>query len=290
MTYARAVHETVAALRTVREQWAELLLAIETPPADVWPPRQLTHTMRAADDEQLVVEDRAPLVLREHPAPLNVDALDTGRAVERAVFDLADTLAAAVQTRAPRGRDARRWDFADPGAANIRHAHGSRAHGLHFACVWVEGRVLDEDTEPEQQLDGTLAAPPFAPLPPHLLHEARRTARIAQGRLLRTLGLDARSTLVPDRACPWCGGDLELHTGPETAPSVSCSTGSECTAPVPLDEKRRRVWGWEALPKLVTALDLEGRIATRCRMTVGGPGQGQGRPLASGAATTRSQR
>ncbi|WP_283959153.1 hypothetical protein [Streptomyces sp. 35G-GA-8] len=44
--------------------------------------------------------------------------------------------------------------------------------------------MLDEDTEPEQHLDGALAAPPLAPLPPHLLHEARRTARIAEGRLL----------------------------------------------------------------------------------------------------------
>lgn len=33
--YASAVHETVAALRSIREQWAELLLAIETPPARV---------------------------------------------------------------------------------------------------------------------------------------------------------------------------------------------------------------------------------------------------------------
>lgn len=257
MTYARTVHETVAALRTIREQWAELLLAIEIPPTDVWPPRQLAHTMRAAADEQLVVEGRAPLVLREHPAPANLDALDTGIAIERQVFDLADTLAAAVQNTAPSSRDARRWEFPDPGAAGIRRAHGSRAHGLHFACVWVEGRVLDEDTTPEQQLDGTLAAPPFAPLPPYLLYEARRTARIAEGRLLRALGLDARSTLVPDRACPWCGGDLELHTGPDTEPRVTCSTGPECAAPVPVDERGRRVWAWVDLPALVVALGVD---------------------------------
>ncbi|MFD9863486.1 hypothetical protein [Streptomyces alboflavus] len=254
MTYTRTVQETVAALRTIREQWAELLLAIETPPADVWPPRQLAHTMRAPGDEQLVVEDRAPLVLREHPAVLNVDALDTGRAVERAVFDLADTLAAAVQTCAPRGRDARRWEFADPGAVDIRRAHGSRAHGLHFACVWVEGRVLDEDTTPEQQLDGTLTAPLFAPLPPHLLHEARRTARVAEGRLLRTLGLDRRSTLIPDRSCPHCDGALTLHTAPGEPPRVTCSGCEACGAPVPLDEQRRRVWQGADLLVLAFAL------------------------------------
>ncbi|MEU6822819.1 hypothetical protein ABZ921_19505 [Streptomyces atriruber] len=250
------MHETVAALRTIREQWGELLLAIETPPADVWPPRQLAHTMRAVDDEQLVVEERAPLVLREHPAPLNLAVLDAGLAVERLVFSLADTLAAAVQHEARTGapRDPRRWEFADPGAVDIRRAHGSRAHGLHYACVWVEGRVLDEDTEAEAQLDGAPAAPPFAPLPPHLLHEARRTARIAEGRLLRTLGLDQRTMLVPDRPCPWCGGELTLHTDPDEAPRVTCSTGEDCTAPVPLDGRGRRMWGWVDLVGLVGAL------------------------------------
>ncbi|MCT9090602.1 Lar family restriction alleviation protein [Streptomyces sp. ASQP_92] len=252
MNYATAVHETVAALRTIREQWAELLLAIEEPPANVWPPRQLTHTLRATSDEQLVVEDRAPLVLREHPAPANLDALDAGIAIERQVFGLADTLAAAVQHTGH--GDLRRWVFQNPSAPNTRGAAGSRAHGLHFACVWVEGRLLDEDTTPEEQLDGTLAAPPFAPLPPYLLHEARRTARIAEGRLLRTLGLDQRTTPVPDRPCPWCGGELTLHTDPDEAPRVTCSTGEDCTAPVPLDERGRRVWGWTDLVALVGAL------------------------------------
>ncbi|WP_075662792.1 hypothetical protein, partial [Streptomyces acidiscabies] len=178
---AIARRETVDALRTVRELWGELLLAIETPPTDVWPPRQLAHTLRSGDDEPLVVEDRAPLVLREHPAPLNMTALDTGLAVERLLFGLADTLAAAVQRAEP--DDSRRWEFQHPGAADARRAAGSRTHGLHFASVWIEGRVLDEDTEPEQHLDGTPTAPPFDPLPPHLLHEARRTARVAEGRL-----------------------------------------------------------------------------------------------------------
>ncbi|WP_405948864.1 Lar family restriction alleviation protein [Streptomyces prunicolor] len=248
---AIARRETADALRTVRELWGELLLAIETPPADVWPPRQLAHTLRAADDKQLVA-DRAPLVLREHPAPLNMTALDTGLAIERMLFGLADTLAAAVQRA--EADDPRRWEFQQPGAADARHAAGSRAHGLHFASVWIEGRVLDEDTAPEQQLDGTPTAPPFEPLPPHLLHEARRTVRVAEGRLLRTLGLDQRTMPVPDRPCPWCGGELTLHTDPDEAPRVTCSTGDDCTAPVPFDDRGRRVWGWNDLVGLVVAL------------------------------------
>ncbi len=35
---------------------------------------------------------------------------------------------------------------------------------------------------------------------------------------------------------------------------VTCSTGRECTAPVPLDEQGRRVWGWGDLVALVAAL------------------------------------
>ncbi|MFJ9816176.1 hypothetical protein ACIRU3_13085 [Streptomyces sp. NPDC101151] len=253
---AIARRETVDALRTVRELWAELLLAIETPPADVWPPRRLSHTLRASDDDSLTVADRPPLVLREHPAPLNLDALDAGLAIERQVFALADTLAAAVQ-HADVG-DPRRWDFQNPGAADARGAVGSRAHGLHFACVWVEGRVLDEDTEPEQQIDGTLTPPPFAALPPHLLHEARRTARVVEGLLLRTLGLDQRFTPIPDHPCPWCGGELTLHTEPNEAPRVLCGGGMNCPAPVGMDDQEAaRVWGWEDLPELIAALGVD---------------------------------
>ncbi|MGW8374283.1 hypothetical protein [Streptomyces sp. ODS28] len=237
--------ETAAALHTVRKQWGELMLAIDTPPAEPWPPRQLVHTMRPVDDEPLV--ERAPLVLREHPAPANLDALDAGLFVEQAVFDLADTLAAAVQ-RAPLDHP-RRWNYRSPTGP------GSRAHGLHWAALFVEGRVLDEDTEPEQQLDGTLDESPFLPLPEHLLHEAHRVARAAEGRVLRALGLDERTVPVPERPCPWCGGELLLHTGPDEPPTVTCSTGPSCTAPVPHNYCGRRVWEWHALPALVTALD-----------------------------------
>ncbi|MGY5129233.1 hypothetical protein [Streptomyces nigrescens] len=241
-----ARHKGAAALRTVREQWGELLLAIETPPAEPWPPRQLSHLLRPeAGDEPLV--ERAPLVLREHPAPLNLAALDAGLAVERQLFDLADTLAAAVQC-APLD-DARRWNYRSPTDP------GSRVHGLHWAAVWVEGRLLDEDTKPEQRLDGTLTRAPFLPLPEHLLHEAHRVSCAVEGRVLRVLGLDARTLPIPERACPWCVGELLLHTDPVQPPTVTCSTGPSCTAPVPYDPHGRRAWEWHALPALVAALN-----------------------------------
>ncbi|MFM9368157.1 hypothetical protein [Streptomyces sp. Da 82-17] len=249
-TYAIARHETAESLGTVRELWGELLLAIETPPpAETWPPREtgsFLHT-GSTGDEPLVVADRAPLVLREHPAPANLDALDTGLAIERMLYDLADTLAAAVQHADL--DDPRRWTFRSPTSP------GSRAHGPHWAAVWIEGRVHDEDTEPEPQLDGTLSAPPFDPLPLHLLHEARRTARSAENRLLRALRLEARTTPLPDQPCPYCGGELTLRTGPEQAPTACCSTGRACTAPVPLDDCGRRAWEGSDLLSLVKSVN-----------------------------------
>lgn len=252
MTTTPTHRDTVEALRTVRELWGELLLAIETPPADVWPPRQLAHQLRPDDgDEQLV--GRAPLVLREHPAPLNVDALDTGITIERELFDLADLLAAVTQQHTPLDHP-RRWNYrSDTGP-------GSRSYGLHWAALYVEGRVLDEDTEPELLPDGTSTAAPFTPLPGHLLHEVRRTARRCAGRLLRTLGHDARTVPIPDRACPWCGGELALHTGPQQDPAVTCSTGPSCSAPVVLNESVRREWGWQELPGLVAALNAAEKL------------------------------
>ncbi|MEV6667563.1 hypothetical protein [Streptomyces nigra] len=49
-----------------------------------------------------------PLTLREHPAPLNLDALDAALATESALFDLADTIAAAVQRPVRYGRTEQR--------------------------------------------------------------------------------------------------------------------------------------------------------------------------------------
>ncbi|MGW1762771.1 hypothetical protein ACWCQL_01540 [Streptomyces sp. NPDC002073] len=247
------MHETVRALRTIRGRWADLLLAIETPPADHWPPRQLAHTMRESGDEQLV-EDREPLVLRKHPAPLNLSALDTARAVEQLVFDLADTLTSVQRTD---HGDPRAWLSPDPSAPDSHRAAGSRRHGLHWACVWIEGRVQDEDTEPERELDGGMSAPPFEVLPLHLLHEARRTARIAEARLLRALGLDQRETRLPE-PCPWCACDLTLHSAPDAPPRVTCSGGRTCAAPVPLKGRERaRVWEWDDLPELMAALGVD---------------------------------
>lgn len=247
-TYSVAA-QTVGALKTIRELWGDLLVAIETPPADVWPPRQLSHTLNPQPDEPLV--QRLPLTLREYPAPVNLGALDAAVEIEEAIFDLADILAAACQ-RAPLGDD-RRWEMRSQAGPE------SRASGLHWACMWIARRVRSEDTEPEIGPDGTTAPAPFVVLREAMQIEARHIARAAEQRLLRALGLDHRSVVIPDRPCPWCTGELTLHQGPDIPPSVTCATGASCTAPVLLDESGRRVWRWRDLFGLAKALDAKER-------------------------------
>ncbi|AUG78082.1 hypothetical protein CFP65_3281 [Kitasatospora sp. MMS16-BH015] len=263
------IHRAADQLRTVRTEWAALLIAVETPPAAAWPPAQLsTHlAQQQAAEADLLVADRAPLTLRQHPAPANLTALDAAVRVEGLLFDLADTLAAAAQR--PIGRrlvssvgrpevwaddeadaaDPRRWRFRSPTDP------GSRRHGLHFAALWVEGRLLDEDTEPERHLDGSEAPALFARLPEHLRHETIRVARQCERLVLRVLELDERETPVEGRPCPWCGGALTLHTAADQAPRVTCDGGSGCSAAVPLDNRGRRVWGAVDLLTLIEALN-----------------------------------
>lgn len=275
--------QAAADLATIREQWGDLLAAIERPagPAE-WPPRETAAFLTGrADDGELLVADRAPLTLREHPAPLNLDALDAALAVERHLFGLADTLAAAVQRSIRHvpvpnvGRRAR-WvedpaDRDDPArwhlptsrdlGPGIAASPGSRTYGLHWAAVWCEGRVLGEDTTSPRPSNAVRAAL-FAPLPEYLLAEAATVARSAAVRVARALGRDRRAVAL-DRPCPWCGGPLTGRTGPggPDAAEVTCRTGAGCGAPVLLDDRGRRRWAGGDLPGLWSALDAEGRRA-----------------------------
>ncbi|MFH8345030.1 hypothetical protein [Streptomyces sp. NPDC018045] len=252
-------HRTAARLRTIREQWGALEAAVETPPTSrEWPPAETRAFLNTgSSDGALLVEDRAPLTLRDHPAPANLDALDCGLFVEQQVFDLADTLAAAVQHADPSGRG--RWVYRNPGAPDARTATGSRAHGLHWAALYVEGRVLDEDTTPEYDEAGTLLPAPFSPLPEHLLHEAARVTQQCEQRIARALTAD---TITASRTlptpCPSCGGALVARGAPAEPPAVTCRTGAACGADTGQDAQGRRVWAWpECLPLLLAAQQAE---------------------------------
>jgi hypothetical protein len=282
MTAAERQHQasrdtTAGHLRALREQWGDLLAAVEHRPAEVWPPvdnlRELLTTAEDEPDDRAAV-GRLPLVLREYPAPVNADAFDAAVAIEVELFELADRIATAVQRPvrsvpvpivgpdpvwigdpADRSHPAR-WLYATHRSATLVRGGGiagagSRAYGLHWAAVWIEGRVLDE---PEGDL--------FAPLPVRLLDDARNVAGRCRARLERVLNRDSRTTALPV-VCPWCGsGLMGRNTGGDPqAAVVWCTGGRGCGAPVELDAYGRRHWKRGTLPVLWGALEQR-RAAT----------------------------
>ncbi|MFS0695111.1 hypothetical protein [Streptomyces nitrosporeus] len=256
-------------LREIREQWGDLLAAIARPPAATWPPVDSRALGAAPDDEPTI--GRIPLVLREHPAPANLNALDAAMQVEEALFEMCDAIAERVQrpvrytglatlTRSggplrrpvidPADRDdPARWTLPthrDAGPTTAA-SPGSRAHGLHWAAVWLEGRARSE-------VHGDL----FTPTPGRLIEQLADVARRARRTLERALGRDGRPTPL-DRACPWCGGVLTAYTrsGDPAAAAVVCATGEPCGAPVTL-EQGQRIWRGAELCNLFAALEAAG--------------------------------
>ncbi|MBZ6258146.1 hypothetical protein KVH22_21760 [Streptomyces olivaceus] len=248
-------------LRAIREQWGDLLHAIDTHPAQEWPPREYrTVDMQAAarDHDAGPVIGRVPLILREHPAPANLDALDAAMSTERALFELADRIAEQAQrpvrmwiglrgdlTQDTDDRDdPARWHLPTHNASVTARAAspGSRAYGLHWAAVWIEGRILGEQS-------GDL----FRPVPLRALDEAAATIRRARATVERALNRDGRTTTL-DTPCPWCRGTLTGRTERGGEPYVTCDRGEPCPAPVILDG-RRRVWRGADLVGLWTAMN-----------------------------------
>ncbi|WP_326728827.1 hypothetical protein [Streptomyces phaeochromogenes] len=237
-------HRAAVDLAAVREQWGDLLAAISRRPAAEWPPREargfldrLAADDRAEDDDATPVEavvGRLPLSIREHPAPLNLDALDAALSVERDLFDLADAVAEQVQRPAVDEYDRSNlacWHLPtsrDIGPAVVASA-GSRAYGLHWAAVWLEGRALGEPA-------GDLFGPIPAPFAEHVASVAGRARRTVE----QALNRDSRSTTL-DYPCPWCGGPLTGVTQAGAIPAVFCARGEQCPAPAVLD-RQRRVW------------------------------------------------
>jgi hypothetical protein len=266
-------HRAAVDLAAIREQWGDLLAAIEQPPAAEWPPREargfLDHAAAHTEPDPLAHIGRTPLVLREHPAPLNLDALDAAVSVERALFEACDAVASRIQRpvrrrpslnihsyssrtapahhprmkvdQADRDNPAR-WHYAAPTSP------GSRAYGLHWAAVWLEGRALDEPA-------GDL----FTPVPVLILDDLAAVAHRARQRVEKALGRDGRTTTLAE-PCPWCKGELTASTRKGGEPFVSCSTGEACGAPVLLDAGRR-TWRHADLVGLWVALDARRRAA-----------------------------
>jgi hypothetical protein len=245
----------VQQLREIREQWGDLLHAITMPPPAVWPPVQpsVQHLTRDDDADTGPHVGRLPLVLRQHPAPANLVALDAAMAIEQALFDLADRLAAAVQRPGPddyagtRPADPDRWHYAGLRRLDRRSpvaTAGSRALGLHWAACWIEDRLAA--TEPTG-LHGVVRGV--------LRDHAERVTAEAHRVLLAALGRDGRDTVLAD-PCPWCHGVLtaRTHSGDPAQATVTCDTGPTCTAPTPYDDRARRTWAGRDLVQLYGAL------------------------------------
>src|SRR5690606_41018028 len=96
-----------------REHWRELLAAVDRPPAAEWPPRYDANVRAPGEPDDAPAVGPLPLTLREHPAPLNLTALDAARAVEEAVFTACDVIALRVQ-RPP-----------VPGGYRVDHGHNT---------------------------------------------------------------------------------------------------------------------------------------------------------------------
>ncbi|MEU0102210.1 hypothetical protein [Streptomyces sp. NPDC006267] len=256
--------QAAADLAAVREQWGDLLAAIAEPPRTAdWMPyerRGFLDQLAAvdqADDEPAV--GRLPLILREHPAPANLRALDAALAVEADVFEMCDAVAERVQRPPVPGEyrvdqadrdDPARWHLPTHSASvTIRAAHpGSRVHGLHWAAVWLEGRALDD------QVDRAL----FAPTPAPLVDQIAQVARSARRRVEGALGRAARMITL-DEPCPFCrAGRITVHNGggDPRAAVATCSTGPSCPAPVET-ERGRRAWRGPALVGLLIALEAK---------------------------------
>lgn len=246
----------VTHLRAIREQWGDLCAAIESEsPAD-WPPVYDRAWEKPAADVGPHV-GRLPLTLREHPAPLNLGALDAAMEIEWALFDLADRIASVVQHSirhvpvpnvGARGRsiadpadinDADRWHYVTPTSP------GSRANGLHWAAVWIEDRLTAPvRTELHQRVPELLA------------EEAAETVAAAHRVMARALGRDGRDTVAAD-PCPWCHGTLTMRTtsGDPSDATVTCDTGPTCTAPTDYDGRARRAWtGRDQVGALIVAI------------------------------------
>lgn len=135
MNQTRAIDQTVAALRLVRDKWGALLAAVEAPPtAADWPPRETTGFLDKVAEGPLLVEDREPYALRAHPAPLNLTAHDAVVAVEGMLFDLADTCAAVTQEHTPSTSCTAGTSARSTGTAHGRRAPTGQACTSRDAC------------------------------------------------------------------------------------------------------------------------------------------------------------
>jgi len=223
-------------LRTIRRHWGDLLAALAEPavpgPLFARPSVAALAAMRA--DQTAEYADRNTLAWGETPVPLNLSIVDAVMAVTWGLIELEDAVREALN-EGPATRDRGRTPE-------------SRRAAAHWAALAVHQRL-------SRRADGGPWLREGTQIWEHVRDEADRLAGI----VTRTLGIeDGRPTVLP-WPCPWSGGQLVLHRDDNSrGPYATCSTGVDCTAPVPL-EGGRRTWGWRQLPALGKAIEAGDR-------------------------------
>lgn len=196
-------------LQLVVHHWQDLHALRTTRPHDAWPPPSLQTYLRTVDEYD--PQDRS--------APVRLHVVDTIRAVEGALLDLADQTAATAQRpviHAPAaGRgwsdDAHRQALllAARDAADPRRWQYTGARTAPAAATWLTARLANHPGPFRRLTDG----------------QRERIALIAAGaadRVQHALGT-ARRTAALGRDCA-CGGGLILEGGDGQPPAVVCQS------------------------------------------------------------------
>ncbi|MEU2180251.1 hypothetical protein, partial [Streptomyces thermolilacinus] len=193
---------TAQHLRTIALRWEDLRAALaadtQTP---TWPPatlrQYLTQMEHHGREDAIVLRalERDPGQIGERPIPIRVGVYDTMRAIEAALIETADQIAATNQLN-----------------GGSEHPHRWRYQGRRtapYAALWLLARVERRFwpgralTEAQEQ------------------HVARVAAEGAR-RIEQTLDLaDGRRDLTAAHPCQ-CGGTIEIYGGAGATPIARC--------------------------------------------------------------------
>ncbi|MFD7978868.1 hypothetical protein [Streptomyces sp. NPDC059071] len=199
---------TAQQLQLVDRHWNDLQALRTSRPHDAWPPPSLQTYQRT-------IEEYDPA---DRSAPVRLHITDTMRAVEAALVDLADQIAADVQRPVIGATLGRGW-----------------TDEAHKQAVLLSAR--DSADTRRWQLVGTRTAPEAArwlhdrvqgapgPFRPLTAAHRERIALVAAGaaeRVEHALGISRRTT--PTGHTCACGGQLLLHGGDGNPPAITCDT------------------------------------------------------------------
>lgn len=224
MTTAAAVH-----LRTVALHWTDLHDAVGQPTIIGAFGRGLRGYLAALDDADqqearahqaahLRSLERDPIQLGDRPTPVRLHILDTMRAVEAALTETADQIAAAVQ-RAPMPAAPSSWPAADRERRNQlaradiadprRWRWTGRRRPAPYTALWLLARVEGK------------GGGPFRTLTVVEVEQIGAVAAGAAARIERALDIAAQRRTLEQRH--ECGGRIDVHGGEGRLPVAHCT-------------------------------------------------------------------